>query len=179
MQHNQQSFNEFREAVQHHSRGTFKVTNSWGIYDAYKHIRKNKWYNIGRPVKEHEFYTIVRQVNDLLANELIKGNTVVFPAKMGKLELRKSKRRVKMVDGELKNSYPIDWNSTMKLWYEDAEARKQKTLIRFEQEYVYHVKYCKFMASYENKCFYEFYLNTFIKKKLKNSIINRKTETLW
>ena len=24
-----------------------KVRNSWGIYDAYKYTRKNKWFDIG------------------------------------------------------------------------------------------------------------------------------------
>lgn len=38
----------------------FKVTGSWGIYDAYKSIRRHKWYDIGRPLTEKEFYAIVR-----------------------------------------------------------------------------------------------------------------------
>jgi hypothetical protein len=41
----------------------YKVNNSLGVYDAYKWIRKNKWFNIGRPLKEHEFYSIIRKVN--------------------------------------------------------------------------------------------------------------------
>ena len=65
------------------------VTNSWGVYDAYKLIRKNGWYNIGRPLKEKEFYAIVRGVNKLLAENIINGETVKFPEKMGLLELRK------------------------------------------------------------------------------------------
>lgn len=67
----------------------FKVSGSWGIYDAYKLIRKHKWFDIGRPVTEKEFYAIVRQVNKRFADEIAKGNTVTFPCKMGKLELRK------------------------------------------------------------------------------------------
>jgi hypothetical protein len=30
-----------------------KVRNSLGVYDAYKYIRKNKWFNIGIPLTEH------------------------------------------------------------------------------------------------------------------------------
>ena len=40
-----------------------KITNSFGVYDSYKWIRKNKWLNIGRPVTEHEFYSIIRTMN--------------------------------------------------------------------------------------------------------------------
>lgn len=30
-----------------------EVRNSYGVYDAYKYIRKNKWFDIGRPLTEH------------------------------------------------------------------------------------------------------------------------------
>ena len=32
--------------------------------DAYKWIRKNKWLDIGSPVSEHDFYKIIRGIND-------------------------------------------------------------------------------------------------------------------
>jgi len=47
------------------------VLNSLGIYDAYKWIRKNKWLNIGQALTEHQFYTIIRSINKLLAQDLI------------------------------------------------------------------------------------------------------------
>lgn len=68
---------------------TFKVSGSWGVYDAYKLIRKHKWFDIGRPLKEKEFYDIVRQINNKLADHIAIGTTITFPCKMGKLELRK------------------------------------------------------------------------------------------
>ncbi len=156
-----------------------KVNNSWGVYDSYKHIRKNGWYDIGRPLKEHEFYTIVRSVNNYLADEVANGNTITFPLRMGKLELRKMKRGASIVDGKLKINYPINWSETLKLWYEDAEAMKNKTLLREETKYVYHIKYCRHDATFENKTFYEFALNRFIKRALKENIKEGKTDTLW
>lgn len=126
-----------------------KVRNSWGVYDAYKHIRKKGWYDIGRPLKEHEFYSIVRGVNDLLAEEIVKGNTIKFPHNMGEIELRKYKSEVKIVDGKLKIGYPINWDKTIKLWYEDEEARINKTLLRHESKYIYHIKYNKYHALYQ------------------------------
>lgn len=156
-----------------------KVRNSWGVYDSYKHIRKKHWYDIGRPLKEHEFYSIIREMNNLLAKEIVKGNIVVFPYNMGKLELRKFKPEVKIVDGKLKVGYPINWEETMKLWFNDEEARTNKILLRHEPEYIYHIKYNKFGALYENQCFYEFEVNRFIKQALAKSINDGKTETLW
>lgn len=156
-----------------------KVRNSWGVRDAHKYIRKQHWYDIGRPLTEHEFYSIVRGVNRLLAEELRLGNTVKFPEGMGCLELRKYKAGVSFVDGQLKNTYPIDWCNTRKLWEQDGEARCQKLLLRIENPWVYHVKYCKHDATYENKCFYQFDLNRFIKKGLSDNIRSGKVDTLW
>lgn len=173
-------FTEFSEMVCNKtSKKTAKVRNSYGVYDAYKHIRKNSWYDIGRPLKEHEFYSIVRGVNMILADAIAEGKPVTFPERMGALELRKRPKGVSIVDGKLKITYPVDWNSTLKLWFEDEEERKKKTLLRFTDGEVYSVKYCKYNATYENKSFYEFVLNRFIKKALAKRIKKGLTNTLW
>lgn len=174
-----QTLEEFKTSICRPPNRNFKVSNSWGTYSAYKLMRKNKWYNIGRPLKEHEFYAIVRGVNDLLAEEIANGNSVTFPERMGKLELRKHKRGVSIVNGKMKVTYPIDWGETMKLWFEDEEAKKNKTLLRRENNHVYHIRYCKYDANYENKIFYEFSLNRFIKLALKDSINQGKIDALW
>lgn len=156
-----------------------KVRGSWGVYDSFKYIRKNGWYDIGRPLKEHEFYSIIRKVNRLLADEIANGREITFPWHMGSLELRKDIRGVSIVDGKLKNTYGIDWGSTLRLWYEDEEARNNKTLVRHEND-IFHIKYNKFKATFENKCFYEFETNRFIKLALKDNIKQGKiTDTLW
>ena len=157
----------------------YKITNSIGVYDIYKKVRKNHWYDIGRPLKEHEFYAIIRSINKLLAENIVNGETVVFPASMGKLELRKYPRGVSFMNGKLKNTYPIDWKSTNQLWAEDEEEHQQKTLLRYESPVVYHVRYCKEDATYENKMFYQFRLHQKVRKKLKENIVNGKTDTLW
>jgi hypothetical protein len=156
-----------------------RVSNSFGVYDCYKLMRKNQWYNIGRPLKEKEFYAIIRGVNKLLAENIANGKTVKFPKKMGVLELRKHKAGAFFVDGKLKINYPPDWSETLKLWYEDEEARRNKTILRLENPWVYSVKYLRFPATYENKMFYQFQLNTFIRRALKDNIKQGKIDTLW
>ena len=157
----------------------YKITNSIGVYDLYKMVRKNHWYDIGRPLKEHEFYTIVRSVNKQLAENIANGETVFFPCAMGKLELRKYPKGVSFVNGKLKNTYPIDWKRTNQLWNEDEEEHKKKTLLRYESPMVFNVRYCKEDATYENKTFYQFRLHQKVRKMLKENIINGKTDTLW
>ena len=75
-----------------------KVNNSLGVYDAYKWIRKNKWLDIGRPITEHEFYTIIRQVNNLLAENFLKGRDIVLPHRLGTIELRKYETKMSLID---------------------------------------------------------------------------------
>lgn len=152
---------------------THKVRNSIGVYDAYKYIRKNKWFDIGRPVTEHEFYTIIRQVNNLLAENLLKGEDIVLPHRLGTIELRKFDTRISICDGKLVTNLPIDWDRTLKLWAEDDESYNNRILIRMEEKETFKVFYNKRTANYINKSFYTFEVNRDLKKRLKQRIKNK------
>lgn len=147
-----------------------KITNSYGVYDMYKQIRKNNWYNIGKVVKEKDFYAIIRTVNNLLVANFLKGKDIVFPYRMGTLELRKNTTKVKYTDKGLLVTAPIDWNSTLKLWCEDEDARSNKQLVRVEDTEIYKVFYNKATADFENKFMYELRPNRELKKNLKKNI---------
>lgn len=147
-----------------------KVNNSNGVYQAYKYIRKNKWFDIGRPLTEHEFYTIVRQVNNYLAEELLHGHDIVLPNRLGRIELRKYDTKMTIKNGVLKTNLPIDWDRTLKLWSEDEEAYKERTLVKVEEKEIFKVFYNRRNANYENKSFYEFEVNRDLKRRLKQRI---------
>lgn len=147
-----------------------KVNNSNGVYQAYKYIRKNKWFDIGRPLTEHEFYTIVRQVNNYLADELLHGHDITLPHRLGRIELRKYDARITINDGVLKTDLPVDWDRTLKLWSEDEEAYKERTLVKMEEKEIFKVFYNRRNANYENKSFYEFEVNRDLKRRLKQKI---------
>ena len=167
--------NDFRKKVLKVNKPRLhKVRNSNGIYDAYKWIRKNKWLNIGRPLTEHEFYTIIRQVNNELAYSLIRGDDINLPNRMGRLELRKYDAKIR-VDSNNKviTNLPIDWDRTLKLWSEDEEAYKERILIKMEEKEIFKVFYNKKSANYENKSFMQFDVNRDIKRSLTQQIKNR------
>ena len=162
---------EFRRKVLKvdHSRN-HKVKNSIGVYDIYKHIRKNKWYDIGQPITEHQFYTIIGQVNNVLADNLLKGNDIVFPNKMGRLEVRKFEPIIRFDDNKLTVRLPIDWDRTLKLWSEDEEAYKERTLVKMEEKEIFKVCYNKTRADFPNKGFYQLQINRDLKIALKKKI---------
>lgn len=150
-----------------------EVNKSLGVYDAYKWVRKNKWLDIGRPLTEHEFYTIIRQINNLFADNIIEGNDIHLPNRMGDIELRKYENIIEFRNGVLVDSLPIDWDRTLKLWYEDEEAYKNKTLIKMEEKETFRVFYNKRTANYENKSFMQFEANRNLKLRLKQKIKNK------
>lgn len=148
-----------------------KVRNSLGVYDAYKWIRKNKWLDIGKALTEHEFYSIIRDVNNLISAEISLGKEVKLPNRMGSIELRKYDKSIKIgKDGKVVTNLPIDWDSTLKLWYEDEEVYKNKTLLRIDEKEIYKIVYNKEKANYNNRSFYEFSFNKDLKIRLKRNI---------
>lgn len=165
------TYEEFKSEVQHlSSPRKHKVTNSIGVYSAYKWIRKNKWLNIGRPLTEHEFYSIIRKVNNYLADSFLHGNDIKLPHRMGRIELRKYDVRVSFDGEKVKTNLPIDWDRTLKLWYEDEEAYENKTLVKVEEKEIFKVYYNRQLADYNNQSFYEFNVNRELKKRLKQRI---------
>lgn len=147
-----------------------KVTGSKGVYDAYKWIRKNKWPNLERPLTEGEFYSIIRRVNQLMAEKLSSGDEIVFPERMGKVELRKRIPTIGFKDGKLKVTLSIDWDATLQLWYEDKEAYDNKQLVRIPEKQVFRYLYNKQDANYQNKSYFEFSVNRQIKQNIKTQI---------
>lgn len=168
---NEEEYKEFRASVlKLNDTRTHKVTGSLGVYDAYKYIRKNKWLDLPRAVTEKEFYSIIRRVNNYLAKELIKGNDIDFPCRMGKLEVRKYTPTVKFDNGKMVTTLPIDWDATLKLWFNDKDAYNKKLLIYDTPKEVFKVLYSTYYANYNNKSFFEFKLNRDIKLGLKHKI---------
>lgn len=171
------TYEEFKSKVQHLSESRkHKATNSIGVYSAYKWIRKNRWLNIGRCLTEHEFYSIIRKVNNYLADSFLQGNDIKLPHRMGRIELRKYDVRVSFDGEKVKTNLPIDWDKTLKLWYEDEEAYKEKTLVKVEEKEIFKVYYNKQLAKYNNQVFYEFKVNRELKKALIKNIKDGKID---
>lgn len=155
-----------------------KVRNSLGVKDAFTFYRKVRPRESGYVLSESEFLGIVRKTNDILRQMIIQGQEVVLPEHMGKLELRKRRTVTDFRDGKLRTDLPVDWDSTLRLWYEDEESYHGRRLVRQESREVYKVYYNKYKADYPNKSFYQFRMNREIKKGLKQKIRNNELDAL-
>lgn len=162
--------NSFRkEILKLNNHRTHKISNSLGVYDAYKWLRKNKWLNVGI-LSEHNYYSIIRLVNKALITKFLTTGYIQFPERMGELLLKKYPSKIELINNKIQTNLPIDWDTTLKLWASDKEAYDNKTLIRLEEAEIFRVFYDKSKALYNNKSFYSFNLNRVVKLSLKRKL---------
>ena len=106
----------------------FKINNSYGTKDAYRWCVKNKL--IPKTLSEKDFRIIINAINQHLQDQLLLGKEAKFPQNMGSVEVRKFKTYVGLEEDKIRTNLAIDWDKTLKLWYEDDEALQSKTLVR-------------------------------------------------
>ena len=94
------------------------------------------------------------------------------------IEIRKSPVNIDIKDGKLKVNAPIDWDKTLKLWEEDEESYKKKTLVKMGEKAIYKIIYNKVLANYTNQNFYDFNPNRTLKLKVKKAIKNNTLDAL-
>lgn len=165
------SFKEFREKVlnvkgsRHH-----KIKNSYGVYDAFRYYVKNRPREHKYVLTDSQYFHIIRTINKLFCEELVRGEDVKLPYSMGRLEVRKNETHIRLDGEKVRTDRPVDWARTLKLWYEDKESYKNKTLVKAAEKEVYKIYYNKLVAKYVNKSYYTFLPNRALKIQLKCSI---------
>lgn len=166
------NFEEFEVKVKKAGSHKFKITGSYGVRAAFREMRKNKWEGCKRPVTEKEFYAIVNAMNECYAEALLKGEDIFFPYRMGRLSLAVQNRCAKIVDGKVKCSKPVNWKETLKLWYEDEDAKNRKILVRHETDRVFKIRYTAWHGMSKNREFFKFIPCRSLRLRLKDKIKN-------
>lgn len=174
----EESFLEFSRRIRKADKPRcYKIRNSLGVYDAYKYYRKNRPKDKKYVLKESQYFAIIRKINNLLAEHLIKGDDIELPHRMGGFMLMRLDNTIKFDEnGKLKVTNPIDWMETLKLWHEDEDAFKKRILVRVDSKETFRIIYNK--GNYNNRSYYEFTPNRDLKIRLKTSIKNNMTNTL-
>ena len=171
--------NDFRkEVLKVNKSRKHKVSNSYGLKDAYNYFIKNILKDNKIRISSLEFSKIIKKINNYLVDNFIKGNEIQFPSRMGKLELIKFDTKFNIENGKIKNNLPVDWDKTLKLWEEDEESYKKKTLVKMGEKAIYKIIYNKVLANYTNQNFYDFNPNRTLKLKVKKAIKDNTLDAL-
>lgn len=163
----EETYSEFSAKILNRGSRKHRITNSYGVYDAFKFYRKNKPSEKKYVLTESQYFSIIRKIHEKLVAKLMVGEDVKFPGFMGQIEIRKRYVEPRLdSDGKLIFSAPPDWEATLKLWYEQPEARKNKIIIKQENRDVFSLFYSKSKAKYKNKSYIHFKSSRSLRKKL-------------
>ena len=148
-----------------------KVTGSLGVKDAYNHYRKNRPKESKFVIKEADYFSMIRRLNEVVASQLSKGVEIKLPYRVGSLYIEKRNIAPKLdTNGKLIFKAPIDWDATLKLWFESPEDKANKTLIKTDKRDIYKVIYNKKGVNYINSSLVTFTPTRELKSKIKEEI---------
>lgn len=130
-----------------------------------------KTLDLKYPIVNRDLYrNVISDINILLIEELFNNRVIKLPLKFGSIEIVKGNIKKPIENGKIK--YRVDWNKTLKLWYEDKEAESNKILIRRVEKEIFKINYNTSKARYINKTYYSFIPVRSIKQRLKKEINN-------
>lgn len=169
-----EEYNEFLKKIKKVTgKRNHKITNSLGVKDAYIYYRKNRPKEKKFVIIEKDYFNIIRSINNIVAQQVAKGVELKLPYRFGSLLVEQRKLEPKLDEnGKLIYRAPIDWDATLKLWYENAEDKENKTLVKTEQRTIYKITYSKKKAKYTNEGFVIFSPNRELKKQVQKETIN-------
>jgi len=135
-----------------------KIKTHYGMSDYYKSFKND---NPNLDISKELYNKIICDFNKSIIDLIIEQNVDYKIPHLGStLCIRKIKRTVKIVNGKVVNTNPIDWVTTNKVWNEDPEAREKKLLIRFLNHhtsgYFFKIYFKKYDSYYLNKKWYAF-----------------------
>lgn len=152
-----------------------KIKCDFGITDYYKFYK-----SISKdPVIASMYKDILREYLDSIRDLISKkGYIYRFPQRMGRIEIRKTKKEVKIgKNGEIINKLPINWKKTNELWAENEIAKEKKIKIRYTNEhtngYVFRPVYMKNTANYKNKSIYKMSINREMRRNTAGPIMSK------
>jgi len=156
----------------------FKIKHSFRLLNNYrKFIAAKKRNKLKMIISYADYSKIINKFNGYLVDELFKGKVIRFPADMGSIRILRYKLEPKLDENDnLVYKAPINWDRTLKYWYECPEAKERKILIRVEPGYTYKINYVK--GGFTNKEYFLFSPMRTLKSKLKAKVVENKLETL-
>ena len=156
-----------------------KYKSAFSIRDAYKEYKRNM-PDASYTLTEEEHRHILNAIFEGMADKFLKYGIVRLGGRLGAIELIKKKTKVyKRKDGTLFANYPIDWDKTLELYYNDAEAREKRIFVRkCDNDYSYRIKYRASKASLKNSCYVQFRPSGLFRSRVSKAIKENKVDGL-
>ena len=167
-----QTFEDYLKEVQNvHGSRKHKISGSKNTIDGLRYYRKIRPREKEFVLTDKEYLSIIREMNNLVADYLIENKSIRLPAGFGKLEVVKYETKSWIdEDGRFISTKKIDMNSTLKLWYDDEESRLNKTLVRYDDEFIFRFNYPQRGRMYKYNGYYSIRFNRNLQQKLKLAI---------
>lgn len=154
-----------------------KVTGSYGIRDALTFYRQHRPKEHKFVISPEEYYVLIRRIHELLGEELLSGTSIKLPERMGSLYVQKHITEPRLdINGKLIYHAPIDWDETLKLWYESPEDYENKTILKATGRNYYKFVYNKKVTVFKNNNAVQFTPGRTLKQKLKTVLRVRNFE---
>ena len=167
-----QTFEDYLKEVQNvHGSRKHKISGSKNTIDGLRYYRKIRPREKEFVLTDKEYLSIIREMNNLVVDYLIENKSIRLPAGFGKLEVVKYETKSWIdEDGRFMSTKKIDMNSTLKLWYDDEESRLNKTLVRYDDEFIFRFYYPQRGRMYKYNGYYSIRFNRNLQQKLKLAI---------
>lgn len=129
---------------------------SKGVKESYDYYKSK----VKDPITSTQYRNIINGFNTFMMGEVLKGEEVILPGRMGRVSIMGVKQNIRLDDkGNIKGTR-IDWKGTKDLWKDNSKAAESKQLVYFFNEHSdgirYSFKWFKNRIFVTNKNYYTF-----------------------
>lgn len=155
-----------------------RIKSHYGASNFYAYYKKTNEDAVPQTI----YSKVIKEYNSFVRDNIsLKGNSYTIPVGMGLIEIRKQKVEISFnEDGTIKNTLPVNWQETRKLWQDNPEAKEKKIKIRFVNDhsdgFTFKLNYIRSRANYKNKSIYRIRFNRQMKRQLSKSIFANKID---
>jgi len=162
------SFGEFLKDIKKvNGQRVHKIRNSYGLPDYYKYFYSKYGKHLSKKIKYTEYSNFIKCVIGKFIEELFSSGTIAFPSGLGLLDIKATECGAKLDEkGNLVVTKLVDWDATLKLWYQDEESRKNKSVVKIDSNLIYRIRYLKQNTKVTNKKYICFRPNRVLKQRM-------------
>lgn len=164
--------------MSHQDKRNHKVKSDYGKNDYYKHYSNTVENPVSKELWDNVLMDYLNSINEMISQ---KGYVFRIPCRLGTIELRKIKKEVKLdQNGNVINTFNVNWKETKKLWLENPKAKEKGIKIRYVNKhsdgYSFRIVYIKKSATFKNKSVYKMLINREMRRSTEKPIMNKELD---